>query len=238
VIDTHCHLLWRIDDGPRSAMEALDLARLLFAQGVRAVVCTPHYSTRFPTRASTARARLGELRRNLAAVEVPLRTALAAEVAHALALTVPADQLRERSIAGRVLVELDADAPASAPVRVSERLAGFGLGVIFAHPERAPSVRSDRDALDEARSAGAAVQLVVSSLAGRWGPEVERSAWDLLDAGCVDLVASDAHNATGSAQLLRRTLDQVARRYGGEAVTALSEVNPQALLAPGESASF
>ena len=49
MIDTHCHLLPAIDDGPPSTRESLELARQLVDTGVRMVVCTPHFSRRFPT---------------------------------------------------------------------------------------------------------------------------------------------------------------------------------------------
>src|SRR5205085_11769131 len=94
VIDTHCHLLWRVDDGPGSQIDSIDLARLLVRQDVRAAVCTPHYSVRFPTRAAVMRERFEKLRLDLSDLGVTLRLALAAEVASKLALTVPLEELR------------------------------------------------------------------------------------------------------------------------------------------------
>ena len=134
MIDTHCHLLWRIDDGPHSAMEAMDLARVLVAQGVRAALCTPHYSPRFPTRHSVVRDRFEELRRDLDELDVPLQTELAAEVYFKLALSVSLEELQARAIGGFLVVELEAEAPADAPAEVFYRLAGAGLDVTDPEP--------------------------------------------------------------------------------------------------------
>ena len=41
MIDTHCHLVPGVDDGPADLVEALELARALVGDGVSAVVCTP-----------------------------------------------------------------------------------------------------------------------------------------------------------------------------------------------------
>ena len=49
VIDTHCHLLPGLDDGPRDLGEAVALAGGSSADGVETVVCTPHFSRQFPT---------------------------------------------------------------------------------------------------------------------------------------------------------------------------------------------
>ena len=62
MIDTHCHLLPALDDGPRHQADAVLLARELSAQGVRRVLCTPHYSRLFPTSHAEAEERLRALR--------------------------------------------------------------------------------------------------------------------------------------------------------------------------------
>ena len=41
MIDTHCHLLPRIDDGPKTTTDAVRLARRLRDEGITSVVCTP-----------------------------------------------------------------------------------------------------------------------------------------------------------------------------------------------------
>src|SRR5207244_9280302 len=92
MIDTHCHLLWRLDDGPNSLIASIDLARALRGQGVEAALCTPHYSPRFPTQPAATRARFNELRRSLGALSVGLQIELGAEVASTLALSVPLDE--------------------------------------------------------------------------------------------------------------------------------------------------
>jgi protein-tyrosine phosphatase len=237
VIDTHCHLLARIDDGPRSGIESVGLARMLAAQGVVAAVCTPHFSPRFPTPVEKARAGLEALRRDLDELGVPLRIELAAEVAFSLVEKVPLEELRLRSIAGFVLVELDGRVAARAPAVAQERLAEGGLRPIFAHPERSPAVRRDPVALEEARAAGALVQVVLSSLAGRRGVDAARAGWALLEASRADLLASDSHSARGSASRLRETLAEAERRYGPEAVTRLTATTPARIIDAAQASS-
>ena len=230
MIDTHCHLLWRIDDGPSSPIGSVDLARVMVDQGVEAALCTPHYSSRFPSRTSATRARFEELGRSLAELGVPLRLALAAEVSSKLALSVSLDELGARSISGHVVVELEPGAGAAVPLLVTDRLARAGLTVVFAHPERCRAVRADPTVLDEARAAGSLVQVVSSCLIGRWGNDVAQAGWHLLDTGRADLLASDAHTATGSVQRLREVVERVGVRYGREAVDELTVRMPAEIL--------
>jgi len=230
VIDTHCHLLWRVDDGPRSPMDSIDLARVLVGQGIRASLCTPHYSTRFPTRADVARARFDELQRDLRELDVPLQTQLAAEVHFRLALSVPVEELHERSAGGFVVVELDGEADAATVTGVLNRLRPAGLLPVLAHPERARALREDPGPLEEARAEGALVQVVASSLMRRRGRASADGAWALLDGGHADLLASDAHGAAGTAGRIRELLDVATQRYGAKAVDALTSENPARLL--------
>jgi protein-tyrosine phosphatase len=230
LIDTHCHLLWRIDDGPQSAISSIDLARSLVSHGVRTVLCTPHYSPRFPTRQELARERLDELRRDLAELGIPLQTELGAEIHFRLALSGSEDELRERSVGRYAIVEIEGNAPPTTPVAVLERLAQIGLVPIFAHPERSAAVRADPSGLDEARTAGALVQVLASSLAHRRGSQVAKGAWMLLDSGRADVFASDAHAARGTASRLRGILDVLTQRYGAAAVDQLTEVKPAEIL--------
>lgn len=230
MIDTHCHLLSRIDDGPRSAIETIDLARVLVSQGVRAILCTPHYSSRFPTRLDAAQAHFDEVKRDLVELRIPLHVELAAEVDFRLALSVPLEELQERSVSGYALVELDADAAADVPARVVDRLATAQLKPIFAHPERSRALSADPLPLDEARAAGALVQVVGSSLLGRRGRAAGAAGWALLDDGRADLLASDAHGAAGTAAHLRELLDVATQRYGVGVVDELTAQNPAKVL--------
>ena len=58
MIDTHCHLLFGLDDGPRTLGESVELAWELVAGGVEAVLCTPHFTEMFPTSHDEAGSRL------------------------------------------------------------------------------------------------------------------------------------------------------------------------------------
>jgi len=230
LIDTHCHLLWRIDDGPSTPMESIDLARVLVAQGVETAVCTPHYSPHFPTRHEVALERFDELRRDLRELDIPLGVELAAEVHFTLALSVATEELAKRSMGGFVLVELEKGAAAGLPVVALERLRAADLLPIFAHPERCPEVRADPTGLDEARAGGALVQVLVSSLGGRRGETIAQAGWRLLEAGRADLIASDAHGAGGTVRRLRQILDVATQRYGSAMIDELVQRRPAQVL--------
>ena len=226
MIDTHCHLLPALDDGPPDLEAALALARQLVDAGVSAVLCTPHFSRRYPTSAEAARERLVELRGELFERGVRLRLRLAAEVSPAFVAAEPSHALIARSIGGFLLVELEPTTPSSFLETALERLAQDDLRPVFAHPERCAGARSQPRLLEEARAGGALVQVVASSLTGRFGSEIEAAAWRLLENGGVDLLASDAHRHRAEGSHLEHALALVSERLGAEALRELTERGP------------
>ena len=179
-----------------------------------------------------ARARLELLASALGRAKRPLRLILASEVASAMSLEASPEELRRRRLGERhVLVELESDTSAGIVELVMTRLTGIGLVPIFAHPERCRAVRARPAVLDAVREEGALVQVVTSSLAGRWSGETEKAAWSMLDAGRVDLLATDAHRAQHAGDRLRRVLESVAARFGESRLIDLTQTNPGRLLA-------
>lgn len=231
MIDTHCHLLPGVDDGPRTDAEAFRLARKLGAEGVTTVLCTPHFSRRFSTPVAVARECHERLRAELDALGIELTTQLAAELSVSRALETPPDELRARAFGeGYLLVELIRDTPRAAVAELCTRLDSIGLVPVLAHPERCEAVQSDPAVLGEAKAAGALVQVVAPSLSGLWGNDVWTAAWQLVESGVADLVASDAHRASATSPQLRSVAELVESRCGAERRRELTELTPGRLL--------
>jgi protein-tyrosine phosphatase len=230
VIDTHCHLLPQLDDGPSTDEESIALARGLARLGVFAIVCTPHYSRRYPTSHDVAREQLDRLEHQLRGAGISIALSLAAEISPGYAVSRPGEELAQRSLGGRfVIVELQPDTPAVFLETALARIVQLGLRPVFAHPERCPALQSAPRLLEDARAGGALVQTVASSLAGRWGNRIALAAWALLDAGVIDLLASDSHGPR-SAVNLQRAVNLVRDRYGADALEELVEHRPAQML--------
>jgi protein-tyrosine phosphatase len=231
VIDTHCHLLAGVDDGPRTDAEALRLARRLVAEGVTTVLCTPHFSDQFTTPVLVARQRHERLRSEFGLVGIELETHLAAELSVARALSSPPSRLRVRSFGGRyLLVELVRDTPRAAVREVCARLEFLDLVPVLAHPERCAAVQANPELLDEAKAAGALVQVVAPSLSGRFGNDIWTSAWHLVESGVADLVASDAHRVSANSPQLAAVASLIETRCGVKRRRELTELTPRTLL--------
>lgn len=231
MIDTHCHLLPGLDDGPPDPAAARALAVQLVRQGISQVVCTPHVSRRYPVERAQATTAVQQLRVDFDRAGISLGLHLAAEVTPERVLQAGAAPLQFRAISGRfLLVEVVQSTQLATLALVQTTLALSQLTPVFGHPERCRAVQRRPDALRALRDDGALVQVVAPSLLGRWGPEASATAWQLIDQGLVDLLASDAHGALRRRPHLREAADLVAERFGDDTRTALTERTPRRLL--------
>jgi protein-tyrosine phosphatase len=237
MIDTHCHLLPGLDDGPATERATLELARTLADDGISFVLCTPHYSHRHPTEHALAHERVKALVSAIDAEQLSLEVGVAAEVDPAFALSAAVDGLAARSIGGRfVLIEVQPNTPPGFFAAVESRLARAALYAIFAHPERCLAVQRRPSLLDATRRNGSLVQVVAPSLVGRWGRAAGATAWRLVDSGRADLIASDAHGCARRRPHLREATTLITRRLGDSVSALLTERNPALVLEGGHPA--
>lgn len=229
MIDLHCHLLPAIDDGPADLGGTLALAKAHLNAGVKTVAATPHVSSDTPTKVAAIELRLADVHAALAAAKLPLEVVRGAEIDVHQAVHLSDEQLRALALGGGPWLLLEAPlrrGVALAPV--ARALLDRGHRVLIAHPERSPLLQRDHQALRALVRAGAATQLTASAFTGRFGRTVKECAEQLLEAGLVHSVASDAHDA------LRRPpgLAEPLADAGLDGLTAqLAQEAPAAILA-------
>jgi protein-tyrosine phosphatase len=200
VIDLHCHLLPGLDDGPADEAEALALAEALVDCGITTVACTPHVPYRSTGGPSSARIQeaVAELRAILAAHGLELELVAGAEVNLTRAIDLADEELKALRLGDGPWLLLEAPHHDAIGVEQAiQRVALRGHRILLAHPERCPAFQEDQELLSRLVHSGMLAQVTASSLTGAFGSRVERFARRLVDGGLVQVVASDAHHATG-----------------------------------------
>src|SRR5438552_12993933 len=81
LVDTHCHLLAGLDDGPRTPEDAVAMCRKAYDQGVRFTVALAHQNDDYPLNTpERIRAAFGRLVVDLRAADLPYNVVLCSEV--------------------------------------------------------------------------------------------------------------------------------------------------------------
>lgn len=235
MIDLHCHLLPGIDDGAKSLAQALAMARIAVADGIEAIVVTPHHLNGvYDNPAAEVRSALAALRSELKmrrialellpGAELHLVPELPAELAAGRALTI-ADRGRA------ALVELPVHVVPLGAEALLEALLAMDIQPVIAHPERNGELASKPERLARWVQMGCLAQLTAQSLLGRFGPLAQRASQELLSRGLIHVVASDAHRDQRRIPELSPARRRIADWLGEDIARLLTDEHPRALLA-------
>jgi len=238
VIDLHSHILPGLDDGVRTVEDALALARAAAAEGVEAIVATPHVRADYPTTAAQMEDGVAGLTAALDEAGVPLRVLPGGELDLEWLSRLDSEELRRFTLAGSglyVLLEFPYDGWPLGLLPTIARLRAAGITPLLAHPERNSSVQERPERLEEAIGAGALAQVTSASIEGRLGRRARAAAGRLLELGLVDVIASDSHGAEVRSFGLRAAAEslrdaELARYLTVEAPAAIVAGRP---LEPG-----
>jgi protein-tyrosine phosphatase len=225
-IDLHSHLVPGVDDGSASVEESLDSLAALRAEGVAALVTTPHLLL---PHLATDWDLVGELDFHRRAFDHLAEAALDRTDLPAIGLgqeiwAPDASQVRRvvrRTDVGLgrgryLLVEFGFDLRGSHEDVIREVL-DAGRRIVVAHPERYRYLPGT-DPLDQMRrwrELGALLQVNAGSFNGHYrnqNPGAERLAWAMVEARLIDLVSTDHHGSRRIGVSLREAFEALAAR--------------------------
>ncbi|HTQ40707.1 MAG TPA: CpsB/CapC family capsule biosynthesis tyrosine phosphatase [Pirellulales bacterium] len=212
-VDIHCHLLPALDDGAKNIDESLAMARMAVADGIRAIVVTPHQLGGLSLDGNTIRLKTNELRLQLQAANVPLEIYpggdvrvepdLLQRIQHGEVLTL-ADRQKH------VLLELPHEL--FLPIdQLLKELRAAGMVGILSHPERNEGLLSHEKPLHDIVNQGGLLQITAGSLLGTFGGRIKHFAETLVEKGLVHFVATDAHGTQARPPLMRKAFERICQ---------------------------
>jgi protein-tyrosine phosphatase len=217
LVDTHCHLLAGLDDGPRSEEDALAMCRIAYAEGTRLVCALAHQNERYadvtPDRIRDATRRLAE---RLRADGLGLTVFPCAEVMVWPDLEAAWAEGKLLSVADTkkyLLIEL----PHGLFVDLTglvRRLVEAGVRPILAHPERQPEFLDEPGRIEALVEAGALVQVSAGSVTEPPGWFDGGKLKDWFRRGLVHLLGSDGHSPRRRPPRMAAAYERVVKWAG------------------------
>ncbi len=234
-VDLHCHILPNWDDGPRSVEESLSLARKAADTGIKRILVTPHVGRAFGSRpewpSQNIAAAIGLLQEQIAEAGIQIELVPGAE----LTLS-PVDSV-ERVLSEPwlsfgaqrryVLVESPFHFWPEWGDQLLFELSLQNITPIIAHPERLADAQKDVDFLRPLVSRGVLLQITARSLVSSQR-QIKTCCRQLLEAGLVAVVASDAHAARHIWP--REVETEIIAVVGEAAAQQILVENPRAVL--------
>ena len=234
MVDIHCHILPRIDDGSRSMGESVAMARMAKMCGVDKLAATPHFNgtedslEMLPVILSRIRRFRQELKRQDISVEI-------VPGAEILCLPETLDLARREllpTLGGSryLLIEFYFDLPGEDMDRMISGLQEMEYIPVLAHPERYAAVQKQPELVWKWFDQGNIIQLNKGSVMGAFGPDPERCAHSLLQRGTVHVIASDAHGADSRTPDMGRLRAWAEENLGRTYSDVLLRRNPGLIL--------
>ena len=234
MIDIHCHILPEIDDGSRSRGMSFKMCQMAVASGVSDIIATPHMLDLYAGDdfREKVEVRLQYLNALMKERGIDLTIHSGAEV-YASSDIAFAPDLSEYALAGSryLLVEFDFDATSLDYAKeVVSIIQSQDLIPVIAHPERYRFTQSHYDNINRLSDCGALFQCNLGSLTGELGRKSAKLAGEMLKAGAISFLASDAHRVDYRNTDFKGYLSVIKEMYNGVDITPLVQDNPAKLL--------
>lgn len=225
--DIHYHLIFDVDDGPKTLEQSLELAQASIDEGVTHIVATPHANHRYPFLPEVNKERLDALSQRLGG-----RLTLGLGCDFHLSYDNIEDLFRGPSkytINGKqyLLVEFpDFGIPPNIG-NTFYQMQCAGVTPVLTHPERNSILTGMPQLIRNWVERGCLVQVTAGALLGRFGDKVEAFAHKMVKDNWVHFVASDAHYLKGRWPRMGEAYQVLKDRYGEEVADRLCVRNPR-----------
>jgi len=231
MIDIHSHLLYGVDDGAKSYEESISMLKHARAQGIYAMILTPHYRRgmfAYPNEKIEAHFR----RLQEAANEIGVRIYLGTEHHINSQVVEYIQNGRCRTLAGThyVLAEYKPETEFSFIKTTLEELILEGYVPIVAHVERYDCMQQHPEWVEVLRRKGALIQVNANAVLGMDGRKVKQFTKRLLKNGSVDFVASDCHDLKKRSNNMGKCRDYLYKKYDTQYVDKILENNALQIL--------
>ena len=199
MVDTHSHILWNVDDGPKTKEQSLEIIKQMVASGVTEAIITPHYlHPKFSVCIDQINDRIEELQSEIVKnqIELKIHTGHEVRLHERLLLDINEQQIYTLANSNYLLLELPTHSIPHYTYPLIQLLIAQQITPIIAHPERNSIFYKNPEKLEEIINYGAFAQVTAGSLCGSFGRTIQKFAFKLVKENLVHTYGSDVHNMT------------------------------------------
>lgn len=194
--DLHSHVLPGMDDGSPSMGESLKMLRAFAEAGFRKIITTPHVnSALYPNTKEKILGQMYVLQDRIVQEGIPITLEVSGEYHMDFEFLgkVQSGEVIPFGKPNYLLVELPFQKPSFSYDEILYQVQLSGYEPVLAHPERYVWLMGNKRLYSGLKNRGVHFQLNMNSLSGLYGFPIKLAAHQLIDAGMIDFIGSDAH---------------------------------------------
>ena len=232
MVDIHAHILWAVDDGPKSFEQSINLLKQAVQEGITDIIATSHsshplYNVSFE-KVTEQLLTLQEVI-NINNLPLTLHAGHEVRIGDNMIDSIKTKKIHTLANSNYVLLELPSDIVPYYTIPLIRDLLGEGIIPIIAHPERNKAIVERTELLARLINEGAVAQITAGSLAGHFGRKIQRVSLDFVKANLVHTYGSDVHHLLNRPFLFLKGLEYLDKKKELEAINILLENNERIL---------
>ena len=233
--DLHHHVIYGVDDGPQTFEDAQNMLRRAHENGITDIAATSHATPgrhRFPMDTYLEHLRREQAWADEQGLGIRLHTGCEILYTDETARLLQSGEIPTIDGTRLILVEF---LPANDFRHIENavrRLGNAGYTVIVAHAERYEGTRRVEDLLTLREELGAYIQINARTFISPGGFLSSTRRWlkKVMENGCCDLAATDAHNVSSRPCLMRKCHETIAKEWGRDTADRLCAETSRQLL--------
>lgn len=238
MIDIHSHIVFDVDDGPKSQIETKALLQYAYDQGVRTIVSTSHRRKgMFETPEEKIAANFQRVQEIAAEVADDLTILYGAEIYFTSDVLEKLEQKIIPTLNGTsyALIEFSMNTPYKEIHKALSDVLRLGITPVVAHIERYHALENEEKRVQELINMGCYIQINSSSvlkpkLFGDKYKFMKKRAQYFLDRDLVHFIASDMHNLDARPPYMKEAYQIIEKKYGTDRARDLFYNNQVLLL--------
>ena len=238
MIDIHSHIIFDVDDGPKTLEDSRRLLEESYRQGVRTIISTSHRRKgMFETPEEKIAANFKQVQEVAKQVADDLTVLYGAEIYYTSDILKKLEEGTFPSLGGTkyILIEFSMNTPYKDIHSALGNVIRLGMTPVVAHIERYHCLENDEDKVSELINMGCYMQVNSSNilnpkLFGDRYKFMKKRVQFFLERDLVHFVASDMHNLDDRPPYMQKAYQIVAKKYGAERAEELFKTNQEILL--------
>lgn len=227
MIDLHCRILPKLDDGAQSIEDSIAMAKEACKEGIHTIVATPHHQNGVYTNpAENILHQVKQLNDRLKEEEINL-TILPGQEIRLYGELLEDYELGKIVTLNRTDKYILIEFPANHVPRYAEKmlyeLRVKGITPIIVHPERNTEIIERPEVLYKLVNQGALTQITAGSVTGKFGKKIKKFSLQLIEHHLTHVISSDAHNTTTRSFHLQLAYETVEKTFGSSTLYYFKE---------------
>ena len=238
MIDIHSHIVFDVDDGPKSIEDSKALLREAYNQGVRMIVSTSHRRKgMFETPEEKIATNFLKVREIAKEVADDLVIAYGAEIYYTPDVLEKLENKRIPTLndSRYALIEFSMNTPSRDIHRGLSNILMLGITPVIAHIERYDALENNEKRVRELIDMGCYTQVNSSHvlkprLFGETYKFMKKRAQYFLERDLVHVIASDMHNLDSRPPYMEEAYQIISKKYGRAKAEELFVENPRKII--------